>query len=185
MTIYEQYEAAQLKLNELRSARADFVSKAEYEAYQKINADADFRYAAEIQSAAEEFNTAKTAWLAIKNVPHPIGTKYLRWEKDLRWRGFGRPIHEPRKWIATGETAVLEVVTRESKFADNLSRYSRPKVGEIILRVNKKNGEPGLRFIASAYFVRSEWRVPQWYPEGEDPNQVEESPQKAEEKQKA
>lgn len=185
MNIQKQYEAAERKLNQLRSARREFISEAE----QKIQEAADLRYGAEIQVATEEFGAATDAWLtekeseAIKNAPHPIGTKYLRWEKEQR--RWGTPPDKPLKWIATGETARLDVVTRESKFADNLSSYSRPGVGSLILRVNKKNGEPGLKFIENRYFVRSEWRVPTWYPEGEDPNQAEESARKAEEKQKA
>lgn len=183
MNIKEQYEAAQRKLDALQSARRNFTRKAEDEASRKIEAEAESQFGTDIQSAIEEFAAAKTAWLAekeseaAKSAPHPIGTKYLRWEKEQR--RWSAPPDKQLKWIATGETALLEVVTRESKFADNLASYSVPRMGSLILRIHRKDGKLGLRFVKSYNFS------PEWYPEGEDPNQAEESARKAKEKQKA
>lgn len=41
---------------------------------------------------------------------------------------------------------VVETVRSDAKFADNLSRYSCPSVGAVIVRLLKKDGSPGLKF---------------------------------------
>lgn len=44
------------------------------------------------------------------------------------------------------EEGVVETVRQTSEFAGNLSSYSRPKIGDVIVRSLKKDGSPALKF---------------------------------------
>lgn len=56
----------------------------------------------------------------------------------------------------SGRIGVLEVCTRESRFAENVSDYAQPDVGDIFLRILKSDGTPSLLF--ERYFNTERWR---------------------------
>ena len=55
------------------------------------------------------------------------------------------------------EFGVLEVVTRETEFPDNTASYNKPHIGDLIIRLCNKDGNPGKRFYDS-------WRGQEWSP---------------------
>lgn len=75
--------------------------------------------------------------LASVKPPHPEGTVLVLWSRDRL--GYG-PLKQTSKMVA------VEVVRADSKFKSGIKDYSRPKNGEVIGRVLKRDGTPGLLF---------------------------------------
>ena len=76
------------------------------------------------------------------------------------------------KFSRTGRRGKIEIVTGESQFAANLHGYSCPKLGDVIVRVLKKDGT------ASSKFVRWPCNVnwgPQWQSEDWMPSEQEDA----------
>jgi hypothetical protein len=188
LSLEDKHNSARRVLGELQTKRGNFVRNAKREAESKIEAEASALFDAEIKAATSAVSLAHAAYMAevetraAQNAPRPVGTRYVRWE---RRQSYDR---KPTPWTKTTDTGVLEVVTRESRFADNLASYSRPSVGTIILRLCKKDGELGIKFASYDEFEKTQntWKISTWYPEGEDPNQADEINRKreAEKKQK-
>ena len=128
--------------SELRTATNLYHSKRTemvYDAERKIKLFLDSIYGSEI----DELNTRKWAAdaalksererlaLAGVNAPYPIGTKL---QKDIGRR-------YDRKLVY----GVVEAVTRETQWQDNLSRWNRPRIGAFVVRFLKTNGEPSVK----------------------------------------
>ena len=178
MTLKKQYHDAENEVIRLESARNDHIRRAVEEATAQATREADAEFNEKIQEARKASALAYASFmdekesLAAQNAPRPVGTRYVRWERETR--RWGDKSDKPLLWKATGDTGVLEVVTRASQFADNLASYSIPNVGDLIVRLSKKSGELGLKFVTSQEFMQvNQWNTPSWYPEGEDPNQAE------------
>jgi hypothetical protein len=63
-------------------------------------------------------------------------------------------------WVLTGRSGRLEVATRETRFS--AVRSSSPTVGEILVRINKKDGTPSLLIATGSY--RLSWKPLDWKP---------------------
>jgi len=84
---------------------------------------------------------AKNAAAISEGAASPLVGKKVRREVN-RWRG---PIWSSRRETVE-EFGIVEVFTRESRMAEKLSRYGRPQLGTLIVRILKKDGTPGLKF---------------------------------------
>jgi len=174
VTLEQQYDNARSALSKLESSKSSFIREKLSESERTIRAEAATKFDADISAARTASHLAYAAHMAeveataAQNAPRPAGTVYVRWERESR--GWANRDDKTPKLTATADTAVLEVVTRESIFADNLTYYSRPSIGSLILRLRKKNGELGLKFIEPRNFIHCGWDV-SWFPEGHDPNE--------------
>ena len=104
----------------------------------------------EARYAAEQIMLAAKEKAALKGdgAPWPVGTRLQKWAKRSRWESEYHPLEE---------FGVLEAVTRELKFAENRSGYSIPAVGTYIIRLEKKDGTLGLKFVVPGRWG-AEWR---------------------------
>lgn len=75
--------------------------------------------------------------------------------KGTRWSGFS---YEP-----TAATGTLEVCRPGTVFPENM-KWQLPSVGEIFLRKNRANGQPGIQIVARAELDR-DWKPLDWTPE--------------------
>ncbi len=85
---------------------------------------------------------ADTGWM-------PVGTKVRR-ENYVRYYGSSKP--EP-----TYEYGIVEVWTSESLYPDN--RATRPSLGDLVVRLLKKDGTTGLKFEDVSH---SQWQKEKW-----------------------
>lgn len=95
------------------------------------------------------------AWDAAKiaeaKPEYPVGTILQEWRR--RKFDYHGPLHP------TGRKGVVEIVTRDSRFA--AGRIS-PSCGTVICRLLRKDGTPGMQF---------EHYLGLWHPDGVNPNQ--------------
>lgn len=70
-----------------------------------------------------------------------------------------------KKRLWTGRRGVLEIVTPDSLHAQNAASYSRAKVGDLVVRILRKDGSPSLSYVRG-------WYMSFWAPEGTDLNQA-------------
>ena len=99
------------------------------------------------QAAAEQYDVEQ----AIANAKYLIGTIMCKWVVKSSWERVPQWEIECR--------GIVEVFTRESPRPDN-QRFSLPSIGDIIVRILKKDGKPGLRV---------ERINDTWLPEGKKP----------------
>lgn len=92
---------------------------------------------------------------------YPVGTVLKEWTNDAGEKWYRRTI----PWELTGNSGVLEVVTPDFVHPGNLPDYSRADVGDVVLRLHKKNGEAGSKYVRH---WQNQWRGC-WLPEGEAP----------------
>ena len=126
---------------------------------------------AAIYQANRDTNDAKAAWDAAleaksaagAGAPVPIGTKLFQWAEPNSYR---RSV--PKK--LTGLVGVVEVWTRTSQSPDGTRNYSLPNPGDFIIRILKKDGTPGKKFIRYHEHSKS-WGTwsETWLPEGVEP----------------
>jgi hypothetical protein len=171
----------------LESKRSTFIREASTDSDRNIRHYTDVLFLSDIRTAQKAESAAYTAWQeeveaeALKNVPQPVGTRYVRWDRITTRDQKGYI------WRQTEDVAVLEVVTRTTRFADNLASYSQPAVGQMILRLLKKNGEVGLKFVLSNTFIKNNtdsWSDPTWFVVGYNPNDATKAAAAAEAKKK-
>lgn len=106
-------------------------------------------------SAAEaEAQTAEYAY-AVSEPPVIPGTELVRWAT-------GSWYHSPGTFLQDA-IGIFEIVSFDSKFPENLSEYSRPKVGSYIVRLLKKDGTPSLKFDKYNHLGSN------WLPKGKQP----------------
>lgn len=89
------------------------------------------------------------------NAPLPVGTVMIEWKPPLGFAG--------RTWSKTGRRGLIEMVTKDSKHAENLSRYSRAGLGTCVIRILKKDGTPSIQYTEYLHGHR-------WTQEHEDKN---------------
>lgn len=132
-------EAIMAEHNRLFGAKIKAAREAEWEANRAHEA------------AMAKAAAANTGWL-------PVGTKVFEWVRPGRWARAGEPMRK------SGRVGVVEVCTHESFFAGN-ARYSRPSVGQVFVRLLKKDGSPSLKVVEGWRLCREDW-----LPEGVSPN---------------
>lgn len=84
----------------------------------------------------------------------PVGGRVVKWDKSYSFTA----------WRKTGLIGIVELCTPEAKFPDN-QRWTLPSVGELFVRVLKKDDTPSLR-IGGRSSMGLPWG---WYPEGVTP----------------
>lgn len=150
--------------NALKDKMSDFEREQLYEAKKQINAEAEKRWGADLKQLQETRVEAHRqlvieqdeATLQAKP-PYPLGAIFAEWKKER----FAARTQPPK---LTGRKAVFEVVTSSTQFPDNWASYSKPEIGQYILRVLKKDGTPGKQVI-----VTTHGKAYNWLPEGEAP----------------
>jgi len=80
------------------------------------------------------FAAADREAASLTSLPHPEGTIYEEWER--RW-----PIKVSNQ---TGRLAILTIWRKDDPGYKPIGIFSRPQRGDIILRLLKKDGKPGL-----------------------------------------
>lgn len=148
----------QLKLAADEAAAAFDVIQAERdtrqrEARERIAAE----YADRMQSAWKVREAARKAYLeAVSNeASHPWDGKRVYKMVTIRSRFNSAPIREQRV------EGLVEVVRLDSRFAGNLSSYSRPRLGSVIVRKIKKDGTPSLQLVQGFHIhgLDKEWKL--------------------------
>jgi hypothetical protein len=91
------------------------------------------------QKNLKEYTEAQRIAETQSKLPYPIGTIFELWKNTNTWVTGG-------VWKKTNETAILEIFTSDSDYPDNL-RLNRPCVGEVILRILKKDSSKGKKTV--------------------------------------
>lgn len=169
----EQYSKLRQALEAVTESRKKFIQAAQNASERNIQSYADVLYKRKISAsqiasyeAYQAMNNAIEAdGLAGIGAPHPLGTKYYEWNNKLTgYSGEGMRQVSIYTLEKTGEIATLEAVTRTSRFPENLGYRGAPALGTFILRLHKKNGELGLKYLSVD--------ASGWYSEGFDPNAI-------------
>ncbi len=180
MSALDRLKDAYYKAN---SAEAIYINGYRQELHAKLTAATEAvqsemtaKHGPTLEALAATRSAAETEWTIEKErvalsgdgSKYPIGTILYEWEHDhgrymnCYYEGPGLcPKHK-----LSGRKAVVEPVTRDSKFSGVLSRYSRPEVGTFIARKFKKDGKsPSTAFVD----LDKEWESRNWLLEGETP----------------
>ncbi len=157
-------------LKEAVSSASEAVYKLESEIRERQRV-IECEFSAALDSAKAALYQARAQWqefrdaeaLAEAKPPYPVGTKLAQWERCSEWNST-----ETKKVRASGVTGVLEIITRDSEHPANLSKYSRASVGSCVVRLLKKNGETGSKYIVPGGWHGGDWAM--WRPVGVDLN---------------
>lgn len=103
------------------------------------------------RKSLDDFDDAQR--LATAKMPHPETTLMCEWDVERF-----SPL-----WKLTGAEGRYEIVTKESNFSAAIGRFRRPQIGDVIIRLLKKDGSKGLDFRKRAAWGR-------WLPSGVDRN---------------
>jgi len=96
---------------------------------------------------------------------HPEGTVLLEWRLGP-WGSANREMG------LTGRSAVLQIFKKGDLFPSNV-RYRRPRPGDVVLRLIKKDGRPGIAI--ETVYERHDWfcesgkNWSRWLPQGKEP----------------
>jgi len=135
------------------------------EACEKVNAElgGSLNLAKTVESnASEALRNAEDAERlagASSKLPYPEGTIVYGWKNRSSWAlnpGMDR----------TGKRGVIEVYKEGDAYPSNRSRWSLPKVGEIVVRILKRDGSKG---IEAEKYCFAEYAKEYWLPEGVEP----------------
>jgi hypothetical protein len=135
------------------------------EAHDKINEQLQEKYGKRLEAAATKAQEARIAYedarvnAAATQAEIPLGTKMARWEH----------VRDPNKyhewiWQPTKQRGVVEVFTRESEHNAG-RRWSTPDIGEVVIRVLRKNGTPSKEVVR--FHGYGAQRSHEWVREGE------------------
>lgn len=122
------------------------------------------KFDARVAEAGKEEHAAR---LAYENAIIAEGRATLATMGDLRreeWGYAGQTWERNRPYKPTGRTGILQVRDHDSALPDNVARHSWPDVGSVFIRINRKDGTPGLQFVRHAYDER-DWKPIGWKPE--------------------
>lgn len=79
----------------------------------------------------------------------PAGTLMEEWKIPRHTYGRGPA-------VLTGRKGILEIITRDSVHPGNISGWSRPAVGQIVVRIIRKDGSPGMSYVHG--YETKNWR---------------------------
>jgi hypothetical protein len=101
--------------------------------------------------------------------PWPVGTLMAEWKYLDRYQ------QKPGLTMKlAGEKGRIEIVTRETVHPENIASYARAMVGQVIIRLLRKNGEVGKTYVTVPNRTLAELTDPSksflWRPFGEDLN---------------
>ena len=162
-------------LNSNRSVKKRELLRAEEN---RIVAELEVEFGALIKEAERQHEEAKKAYRdeldrvakSGEGATYPLGQKFVRWQSDQASRYRRDAVNTYTK---TGETAVYEVITSESVIPGNMASYSKPIIGEYVLRLCDKKGSPGKKILRQSHYWGEEEKkhiFNGWHPEGYDPN---------------
>jgi len=93
-----------------------------------------------------------------KELPYPEGTVMVHWERPFT---YGVNNHPYKK---SGDKGVLQIFKPYDKFPSKPKRWGMPSVGDVVIRLLKKDGTPGIQAKQYGYDGGI------WTAENEDPN---------------
>lgn len=103
------------------------------------------------RAATEAHDAAKIeAAESGEGLPYPLGTVVVKWENPSC---YGNTF--PHR--ATDERARLEVFKTGDEYPLNRGSYSRPDPGQLVLRLLKKNGTPGINVLRFGNDMATYW----------------------------
>lgn len=130
---------------------------------EQLKAEFDEQVAAvqtEEQAAYDAWNAAKVAAAEKGTGKYPIGTILHEWKRNGRWLS--------ARWKKTGRLGRIEVITPGA--IAGRQRYTTYDIGDLCIRVLKKNGVP-----AMAAIQIDRWEANNWLPDGESPKEKSQS----------
>lgn len=157
-TLETEYEQAERRLQECR----EVIDRESRAAVARIEAHfSDDRRCLEsaLGSAKLAMDTEKSRLaLAGEGAPWPVGTRLTKQERvhDKYYSPYYSPMATPRYDTLFG---VLEAVTSETQFPDNLGKGNIPPIGEFIVRLELKGGKLGKKFERPYNWVASGWKA--------------------------
>jgi len=111
-------------------------------AEERIHAEFEERERAAYEAFTEArsaYHERRLAWaLSGTRTPYPVGTRVRKW----------RNVWGTEHWIDQKDEGILEVVTEETRhpLGYGPSDYRRAKIGDLVVRLLKGNGQPGIRY---------------------------------------
>lgn len=119
----------------------------------------ELSFAVRAARAAYEDAVAEAATGKLKDYHDGI---LIEWGSPPDWR----PYMGAYKKQPTGRRGRYELRARETQFAANVGSWRKPVIGEVFIRLIKKDGTPGTGFVKVREGSGSEW-----LPEGQEPKQ--------------
>jgi hypothetical protein len=115
----------------------------------------DVEFKEPLAQALEKKLTAKKVWEEARDAAAlsatlatpreiPLGTRVEEWSAPKGW-GYSR------EKKSTGRRGVLEVITATSEHPDNVPSYRRASVGDVVVRILKKDGTPSKKYVKGAW----------------------------------
>ena len=167
------------EMDSLRGTRNDKEHELILTERARIIAELEAEFGDLLKEAERQYEEAKKAYReeldrvakSGEGAAYPLGHKFVKWESDGATRYRRDAVNTYTK---TGERAIYEVITSESVVQGNLASYSRPRIGEYVLRLCDKKGNPGKKILRQSH----NWSIEEekkhifngWHPEGYDPN---------------
>jgi len=100
--------------------------------------------------------------------PWPVGTLMAEWMAE--WKHRDRYVSKPGERVClTGAKGKVEIVTRETEHPENIAYYARASIGQSIIRLLRKNGEPGKTYVIIPRVLSKNFL---WLPVGQNLNSV-------------
>jgi hypothetical protein len=155
----DELETLKARLGEANKAVVD-IERDQRAAIDAAKAKVLAEFSAPLQAARMERAVAEKAKRDYieANASHPWDGKKVFRIRKRRIRPYSREMVEYR------EEGFVEVVRTTSQFPENLSSYSMPELGSIIVRKVKKDGSPAKAFIErywpqNADRMTNEWKL--------------------------
>ncbi len=162
-TLATQLAEADREWKKLRREREAAIEAAVKAATVRITAelDAEHNYPKRIEAVQTAYWTlhgdlnAALVSEARAKLDYPEGTRMDGWKNE-------RKTDYENKWSKQA-TGIIEVVTPETVHPESWADYSRAKIGEVVIRLLKKNGEASLMYACTRAMFPLKW-IPEGSP---------------------
>lgn len=159
-------QEAERALDKARTMRDDEKRQLIHAFRERVEREVDLKHAEKIQALCNASVAASKAALAAKQslalsgktARVPLGTRMVEWELV---RDYTTSKHKLRP---SGRLGLVEVLTEGSPLPGNRA-HGLPKIGDVIIRVLKKQGGKSLNCMK----LDSWDAMNRWFPEGQDP----------------
>jgi hypothetical protein len=173
---FKEIEQKIVQTEKLRTQEIQLLEKEKYqpiieqakEMKDKIHSDTYEKYKQELSVMYKELKDVKEVVNKYKiqdanNIWYPQGTLVFLWKRKNSHSWFNNnPIEK------TEQSGVVTIYDGTQKIA-SVSSYRMPKIGDVIVLLNKKDGTVGLKFeVISTYGSMNNY-TKSWYCEGESP----------------
>jgi hypothetical protein len=105
------------------------------------------------EKALTDYRQERDLVQAAGRLPYPEGTVLHEWKLVSHSRGI----------MPTKRTGRMEIIRPDSIHPDNVGVWCKPRVGDMVIRILKSDGQPGRKYARDYEFEN-------WKPTGVDPN---------------